>query len=84
MKLQDELFQDEREFDPDFGEYGLTKSDLANAVQIWSLVRSGDDKANTVQNAADAFRVSEDLMRQVIDSHYWMFMNGDLIEHDGA
>jgi hypothetical protein len=37
----------------------------------------------TVQEAALAFNATEDVIRQAVEDHYWMYLDGDNIEHEG-
>ena len=83
MRVMDDQFSDKFEIDEDGFEYGMTKSQLGSAISIWSSVREGD-KSATVQNAADAFRVSERLVRECVEDHPWaLIAAGDVIENDG-
>lgn len=53
---------------------------FSNAVQVWAIAQGRDV---TVQEAALAFNVVPDLIRQAVDHHYYMLLCGDIIEHDG-
>lgn len=58
-----------------------TSSFFGGAVQLWSLAQ---DRPVTVREAALAFNVTPDLMRQAINDHPWMLLGGsEKIEHDG-
>ncbi len=57
---------------------GLTL--LANAVQVWSCLQN---RQTTVQECAAAFNIDEDQARKAVQGHYWMYLNGDNIEHEG-
>lgn len=58
-----------------------TSGYFGNALQVWSLAQ---DRPVTVQEAAVTFNVTPDLIRECIEDDVWMYLNGDLIEHDGA
>lgn len=62
------------------GPQRLATAYLANAIQLWSILQSG--KA-TVELAADAFCLSEAQIRQAVEHHYWMSLDGEEICHEG-
>lgn len=53
---------------------------FGNAVQVWSWMQ---DRPTTVAEAARAFNVAEGRIMQAVHAHYWMFLDGDVIEHEG-
>lgn len=53
---------------------------FGNAIQVWAVAQ---DRPVTVQEAAVAFNTTPAIIRQAVESHYWMFLSGDIIEHDG-
>lgn len=54
--------------------------EFGNALQMWALCQHRDV---TVREAALAFNATEAVIRQAVEEHYWMFLLGDKIEHDG-
>lgn len=63
--------------------YPLSDRDaLGQALQVWSNAQ--DREKVNVQEAALAFNVGLEEIRQAVNDHYWMFVGaGDTIEHDG-
>jgi len=62
--------------------------DVGNAIQIWSLFQPG--LRQSVRQAAEAFNIDDAQVRQAVEAHYWMYLNGpaddphqQFIEHDG-
>ena len=53
---------------------------FGNAIQVWSFAQN---RPVTVDEAALTFNVAPELIRQAVESHGWMYLCGDLIEHDG-
>lgn len=51
-----------------------------NAVQVWSVMQG---RPTTVAEAAQAFQVPESRIIEAVNEHYWMYLDGDVIEHDG-
>ncbi|WP_276200352.1 hypothetical protein [Chelatococcus sp. XZ-Ab1] len=75
------------EFQQDDDEAGLHFDDFANAVQIWSFMQDGK---TTVRQAADVFNTTDDVIREAVERHYWMFLSDSdddpdrqFIEHEG-
>lgn len=72
----------------DFGaEEGLSLEELANAIQIWSLLQP---LPTTVGEVAASFKVTGETVRAAVEGHPWMFLSGpadnrlaNIIEHDG-
>lgn len=69
------------------GEAGISMSELADAMQVWSLLQPG---RTSVAQAAQAFNVTDKVILAAVDAHYWMFLSGpgedpskQLIEHEG-
>ncbi len=58
-----------------------TCSYFGNALQVWSALQDG--RATTVNEAALTFNVPPELIRQAVKDHFWMYLDGDVIEHDG-
>jgi hypothetical protein len=54
---------------------------FANALQVWAMAQNRVEV--TVQEAALAFNTTEAVIRQAVEWHAWMFLNGDFIDHDG-
>lgn len=55
---------------------------FGNAVQVWAIAQNRMDI--TINEAALAFNVAPNLIRQAVEEHPWMFIgNDDVIEHDG-
>lgn len=54
---------------------------FGTAIQVWCFAQPSE--LATVNQAALAFNVSPDLIRQAVDAHYWMYLAGDQIEHEG-
>lgn len=52
---------------------------FGNALQVWSICQR---KASvTVAEAAAAFKVTEQVIRDAVENHYWMFL--EAIDADG-
>lgn len=66
------------EWHPETGQPGVDL--FSNALSVWAWAQG---RAQTVNEAAAAFNVTPDIIRQAVENHYWMFLNGDRIEHDG-
>jgi hypothetical protein len=74
--------------DDDRGEAGLYFNDLATAIQYWSICQNRT--TTTVAEAATAFNLSPAVVKEAVESHYWMLISGPdddftkmVIEHDG-
>jgi hypothetical protein len=65
-------------WDHDSGTPGLNL--FANAVQVWAVLQ---ERPVTVNDAALAFNATPDVIRQAVEHHAWMFLDGDTIEHEG-
>lgn len=70
-------------------EAGVFFDDFVVAVGVWSWMQQGDVPP-TVRAAAQAFCVTDDVIRKAIDAHPWCFLSGpdddatkQLIEADG-
>ena len=67
-------------------QWGLgTKNEIgvalfSNAVQVWSVLQ---ERSTTVNEAALAFNVRPEIIRQAVEWHAWMYLDGDTIEHEG-
>lgn len=75
--------------DDDSDEPGVRWSDFCTALQVWSWMKPGDERA-TVQHAADEFGVTCEVVRQAVQQNYWMLLLGpnddpgkQSIDHDG-
>lgn len=71
------------------GEAGIPWDNFVTALQVWSFMHPGD-KQVTVREAADAFDVTDEVIRQAVNEHYWMFLGGpdddptkQYIDHEG-
>lgn len=64
----------------DEARYGLTRTDLADAMMVWSTC-NGDVSLSEV---AYAFRVSEELARDVVANHPWLMLEGDRVVQIGT
>ena len=53
---------------------------FGNALQMWAACQG---RAVTVQEAAMTFNAVPEVIRQAVEDHPWMFLDGDNIEHDG-
>lgn len=51
------------------------------ALQVW--LGAQNREGITVDEAALAFNVRPEIIRQAVETHYWMFLSGDVIEQDG-
>lgn len=56
-------------------------TEFSNALQIWAVCQNRIGV--TIDDAAAAFNVPADLIRQAVGSHPWMFLEGDVISHEG-
>lgn len=54
---------------------------FANALQVWTMAQN--KQVVTVHEAALSFNVRPEIIIQAVNYHAWMFLDGDLIEHDG-
>ncbi len=68
---------------------GIPWDNFVTALQVWSFMRPGDTQA-TVREAADQFGVTDNVIRQAVSGHPWMFLFGpnddptkQIIDHDG-
>lgn len=75
--------------DDDDDETGIPWNNFVTALQVWSFMRPGNNQA-TVREAADQFGVADDVIRQAVDEHAWMFLGGpdddptkQYIDHEG-
>lgn len=59
----------------------ICESEFANALSVWLAAQERDGV--TVAEAALAFNATPEVIRQAVDLHPWMFLAGDVIEHDG-
>ena len=67
------------EWDADSGKGNL--GEFSNAVKVWAWAQNRDV---TINDAALAFNVSPDLIREAVDYGYWTEIGpGDLIEFEG-
>lgn len=61
-----------------------TRDHFAGAVQVWSVAQN---RPTTIGEAAKAFNVAPALIREAVDGHYWMMVDGDgddaMICHEG-
>ncbi len=70
---------------------GISLSDLANTIQVWSILHvQATREVATVGKAAEILHVSPDLVAKVVSEHPWMFLSGreddrtqQIIEHEG-
>lgn len=65
-------------WDQDTGE--PTIGHFTQALEAWSWLQH---RPTTVQEAALAFNVPPELIRQSVDWAGWMYLDGDVIEHEG-
>ena len=57
---------------------------LGNALQVWSSAQSGAAPVkSTVGDAALAFNLRPERIREAVEGHYWIYLAGDVIEHEG-
>ncbi len=62
------------------GEPGVSLFGIA--IQVWAIAQ--DRGGVTINEAALAFNVRPDLIRQAVEDHPWMFVGrDDVIEHEG-
>ena len=54
---------------------------FANALQVWAVAQNR--LGISVDEAALAFNVKPELIRQAVEWHPWMFHVGGAIEHEG-
>lgn len=54
---------------------------FAGALQVWSAAQNRDGV--TVDEAALTFNVAPAVIRQAVEAHPWLFLSGDVIEHEG-
>lgn len=70
---------DDLGWDHDTGAPGLTL--FSNALQVWCAMQDRTDV--TVDEAAVAFKVTPRQIKQAVNAHYWMYLEGDVIMHEG-
>ena len=58
-----------------------TVSLFAKALQVWSVCQNRVDV--TVNEAALAFNTTPAVIKEAVEWHPWMFLAGDVIEHEG-
>ena len=70
-------------------EAGIPWDNFMIALQVWSWMQPGDAPP-TVRDAADAFHVTDQVIRDAVRHHHWMLLTGpdddatkQRIEHDG-
>lgn len=56
-------------------------ADLGGKIQEWSFARWS--QSVTIQDAAKALGISEENARLAIEEHYWMYLEADVIQHEG-
>lgn len=73
------------EWDTNTGRPGISL--VANAIQFWAIQQK---KPPTVREAALTFNCDDQMIRQAVEFHYWMFVTGpdddpskQIIEHEG-
>ena len=71
---------------PNSDDAGIPWDNFVTAVQVWSFMRG----RTTVREAADAFNVADQIIRDAAADHYWMALIGpdddatkQFIEHEG-
>jgi hypothetical protein len=60
---------------------------VAQAIQVWSMLNPGD---KSVREIGDVFNLDDAQVRQAVETHYWMYLDGpdddptkQLIQHEG-
>jgi hypothetical protein len=78
-----------RDFFTDGEEAGVPWGNFLTALQVWTWMRPGDEPC-TVREAAIAFDVADEVVREAVNEHPWMFLVGpdddptqQRIDHDG-
>ncbi|WP_036291521.1 hypothetical protein [Methylosinus sp. PW1] len=68
-------------------EGGVSVDDLANAIQIWSILQP---LPTTVRDVAASFKITGETVRAAVEGHPWMYLSGpahdrlaNIIEHEG-
>lgn len=74
-----ELAHDADTWDQDTGMPSVAH--FGNAVQVWSMAQDHDHVS--IEETAEAFNVAPALIREAVEAHPWMFLDGDDIGHDG-
>ena len=54
---------------------------FGDALQVWSVAQN---RSVTTQEAALAFNVPVNVIIEAVKHHHWMFLTGEIIEHDGS
>lgn len=85
---RDKLERDFFELDED--DCGIPFESFVTALSVWAAMQDEKGAVPTVRQAADEFHVTDSVIRQAVDDHYWMFITGpdddptkQRIEHDG-
>lgn len=70
------------------GEVGISPFQLEGAIQTWSALQG---RATSIVEAATTFNVRPELVREVVEANFWMFVVGpegdptkQFIEHEGS
>lgn len=75
-------------------EAGIPWDNFVTALQVWAFMRGeveGSSRRVTVRAAAEQFGVTDAVIREAVEEHYWMEIAGpsddptkQFIEHEGA
>jgi hypothetical protein len=69
-------------WDQETGRPGI--EDFADAIQTWSILQNRTD--TTIEEAAAVFNVPIEMVRQAVEHHPWMVLegkDGNVIGHEG-
>lgn len=82
VHANDEFFgPDDEAWDLETGKPGIGL--FAKAIQVWAVCQLEKRPRVTVQQAAMAFRVKTGMVKTAVEWHPYMYLNDDLIEHEG-
>jgi len=71
---------DQDEGNPDIGA-------VAQAIQVWDMFNPGE---HTVREIGEVFNLDDAQVRQAVEAHYWMYLDGpdddptkQIVQHEG-
>lgn len=67
-------------FEAEDGIAGLRAEQFSAALSCWAWMQM---RPVTVNEAAATFNVAPNIVTAAVENHPWMYLAGDMIEHDG-
>lgn len=65
-----------RDFFTDYDEPGIPWHNFVTALQVWAFLREENDRQTSVRDAADEFCVTDEVIREAVGYHQWMYVRG--------